>query len=130
LLNKDYDFKIRATASGRDYVISEIKSLRVGCTSSMSIIKPENFSSKRALIGTNPKKIFEVKPLEISRPYCKVFESIIDEDSITVNGQKGNASDIKFSDPSDPVSSFLDVATADVPNNYTYLLIQKIKGGI
>ena len=60
MLNKDYDFKIKATASGESFVITEKKSLRVGCTSSMSITLPENFSSAKVLIGSNPIKIFEI----------------------------------------------------------------------
>jgi hypothetical protein len=57
-LNKDYDFKIKATDTGGDYVITDKKSLQVGCTSSMIITYPENFGSTRVLIGSNPEKIF------------------------------------------------------------------------
>ena len=86
LLNQDYDFKIKATASGGAYVISEKKSLRVGCTSSMSILFPENFSSAEVVIGTDPIEIFKVKPLKIGRLWCHLIENIVVVDSITKNG--------------------------------------------
>jgi hypothetical protein len=87
LLNKDYRFKIKAVATGGAFVISDEKSLLVGCTSSMTITKPENFSSIRVLIGSSPKKIFKIQPLVTSRSYCKVIQNIVVKNSIVVNGK-------------------------------------------
>jgi hypothetical protein len=128
-LNKDYDFKIKATATGDDSVVTEKKSLQVGCTSSMIITFPDNYSSTLVSIGSNPDKVFRIQPLTISRPYCELIENIVIEDSIKVNGVEGKAKDIKLNDPSDPLSSFIDISDANNLSSYTFSLTQKFKGG-
>jgi hypothetical protein len=42
-LNKDYTFYVKATSSGGEFVTTTVKSLRVGCTSSMKISISKDF---------------------------------------------------------------------------------------